>query len=59
MKKGGIFMRIKKSIKQMAEDFKLKRRPIKVRKGKQVGYGKKEHNPNGKIDMLIGTEIIK
>lgn len=52
-------MKIKKSIKQMANDFKLKERPIKIRRGKQVGYLKKENNPNGKIDMLIGTEIIK
>ncbi len=49
-------MKIRKSIKKMAEDFRLKRRPIKVRKGKQVGYLKKENNPNGKhLDMMIGT----
>jgi len=35
-------MRIKKSIRQMAKDFKLKKRPILIRKGKQVGFLKKE-----------------
>jgi len=35
-------MKIKKSIKQMAKDFKLKGRPIKVKKGKHIGYLKKE-----------------
>ena len=52
-------MKIKKSINQMAKDFRLKERPILVRRGNQVGYLKKD-NPNGKhIDMLIGAKIIE
>jgi len=58
-RKGGIFMKLKKSIKQMAKDFQRTRRPVKVKKGKHIGYLKKENNSNGShLDMLVGTRII-